>query len=43
MATAAMPRINMRFRFCLESCAVADEKMMKPKAPIDVAIDQDRR
>ena len=33
----------MRSRFCLESCAVADEKMMKPKAPIDVAIDHARR
>ena len=38
-----MPRIRIRSRLYLESCAVADEKMMKPKAPIDVAMDHARR
>lgn len=43
MATAAIPSIKIRSRLSLESCAVADEKMMKARAPIDVAIDHDRR
>ena len=43
MATATIPRIKMRSRLFFERLAVADEKIMKPNAPIDVAIDHDRR
>ena len=43
MATAAIPRIKMIAIFRFARLAVADEKMMKPNAPIDVAVDHDRR